>query len=60
MSVFLREPKLHVVFMERYKTLWHLGPGLAASFLLRQHVVTNMNFLQRLIAAFKLSERKKA
>ena len=33
MSVLLRQPRLHAVFIERYNTLWHLRLGLAASFL---------------------------
>ena len=97
MSVFLRHPRLHAVFVERYNTLWHLRLGLAASFLmagvvnlvfaicslclqnqrcpvavcvvvglvsivlggflLRQHLITNTNFLQRLIVAFKFCEK---
>ena len=33
MSVLLKQPELHAVFIERYNTLWHLSLGLAASFL---------------------------
>ena len=33
MSVLLKQPGLHAVFIERYNTLWHLRLGLAASFL---------------------------
>lgn len=33
MSVLLKQPRLHAVFIERYNTLWHLRLGLAASFL---------------------------
>ena len=100
MSVLLKQPRLHAVFVERYNTLWHLRLGLAASFLLagvvdlvvatcsldlatcsryqravvgggiglvsillglllmRQHLVTNTHFLQRVILAFKVSEQK--
>ena len=33
MSVLLKQPRLHAIFIERYNTLWHLRLGLAASFL---------------------------
>ena len=33
MSVLLKQPELHAVFVERYSTLWHVRLGLAASFL---------------------------
>ena len=102
MSVLLKQPVLHAVFIERYNTLWHLRLGLAASFLLagvvdlvvatcsidltpclrnqrfpvvvggvigsasivlgwllmRQHLVTNTHFLQRVLVAFNISEQK--
>ena len=100
MSVFLREPRLHAVFIERYSTLWHLRLGLSASFLVagvvnvvfaicsfdgttcfrdqrfavviavvglisillgllltHQHLVTNTNFLRRVIVAFNIGEQ---
>ncbi len=34
MSVLLKQPRLHAVFIERYNTLWHLRLGLATAFLL--------------------------
>lgn len=34
MSVLLKQPRLHGVFIERYNTLWHLRLGLAASLLI--------------------------
>ena len=34
MSVLVKHPELHAVFLERYNTLWHLRLGLATSFLL--------------------------
>ena len=34
MSVLVKQPELHAVFVERYNTLWQLRLGLAASFLL--------------------------
>lgn len=33
MSVLLKQPRLHAVFIERYNTLWHLRLGLATAFL---------------------------
>ena len=100
MSVLLKQPRLHAVFIERYSTLWHLRLGLAASFLVagvvnlvfaicsfdvttcclvhgvpvvtgvvgvvsillgllltRQHLVTNTNFLLRVIVAFNIGEQ---
>ena len=110
MSVLLKQPRLHAVFIERYNTLWHLRLGLAASFLvagvvnlafaticsvvvkfavcsfdateccpvpgvpvvivivglvsvllgrflMRQHLVTNTNFLHRVIVAFNVGEQ---
>ena len=100
MSVLLKQPRLHAVFIERYSTLWHLRLGLAASFLVagvvnlafaicsfdattcypvqgvpvvvgiagvvsillglvltNQHLVTNTNFLHRVIVAFNLGEQ---
>ena len=33
MSVLLKQPRLHAVFIERYNTLWHLRLGLGTVFL---------------------------
>ena len=100
MSVLLKQPGLHAVFIERYSTLWHLRLGLAASFLVagvvnlafaicsldattccpaqgvpvvigivglvsillgllltKQHLVTNTNFLHRVVVAFNVGEQ---
>ena len=50
MSILLRQPRLHAVFIERYNTLWHLRLSLATAFLMAG-VVNLAHVIYSLLAA---------